>query len=225
MENSKESIRQLAEIRDLMERSSRFISLSGLSGISAGIIALAGSAIAFFSLGFDQRYFTMKPYAEMISGLESGHPWLNITLDALVMLALALSSGIYFTTRRARNKGMKVWDNTARRLVVNLLIPLVAGGILCLLFIYHQLYLLLAPITLLFYGLALINASKYTFHEIRFLGISVIVLGLLASWLPGYGILFWAAGFGLGHIVYGVVMYLRYESKRDEGRGKVTGDA
>jgi len=217
MEKSNEPIQQLTEIRDLMERSSRFISLSGLSGISAGFIALAGSSIAFFILGFDQRYFTIKPYAEMIAGLESCFSWFNITLDALVMLALALSSGIYFTTRRARRKGMKVWDNTARRLVINLLIPLGAGGILCLLFIYHQLYLFLAPVTLLFYGLALINASKYTFHEIRILGISVIVLGLLASWLPGYGLLFWAAGFGLGHIVYGGVMYYRYEVRRDKG--------
>jgi hypothetical protein len=88
MENSREPLQQLTEIRDLMERSSRFISLSGLSGISAGIIALAGSAIAFFYLGYDQRYFTLKPYTEMISGFKSFHPWLYITLDAMVMLIL-----------------------------------------------------------------------------------------------------------------------------------------
>jgi len=222
MENNREPIQQLSEIRDLMERSSRFLSLSGLSGIASGVVALAGSAIAFFLFDYDQRYFTLTPDADFIGEFQNGHSWTPVFLDAMIILVLALSSAIWFTTRRARKKGLKVWDSSARRLVINLLIPLAAGGILCLVLIYHRLYVLLAPITLLFYGLALIHASKYTIHEIRALGLAEIILGLLAAWLPGYGLLFWVTGFGVMHIVYGLVMYNRYDLERDKGKG--TGD-
>jgi len=214
MEQNQEPIQQINEIRNLMERSSRFISLSGLSGISAGIIALIGAGVAFFYLDFDQRYFDINRYFTEMSYQKLGSSWLFITTDAIIVLALALFSGIYFTTLKARKQGLKVWDNTARRMVINLFIPLTAGGVFCLILLYHHLVFLMAPATLIFYGLALINASKYTYHEIRVLGISEIILGLMASWLVGYGLLFWAVGFGVMHIFYGMMMFFRYESVR-----------
>ena len=107
---------------------------------------------------------------------------------------------------------MKVWDSTARRMVISLFVPLATGGIFCLILLYHHLVFLMAPSTLLFYGLALINASKYTLHEARVLGISEVILGLMAAWLVGYGLLFWAIGFGVLHIFYGLMMYFRYEA-------------
>ncbi len=212
MENNQGSIQQLNEIRSLMERSSRFISLSGLSGVSAGIAALIGAGIAFFYLDFDQRYFDINRYFMEKSYLKLGDSWLFITLDALIVLFLAIFFSIYFTTRKARKQGLKVWDSPARRMVINLFLPLSAGGIFCLILLYHHLIFLVAPVTLIFYGLALLNASKYTFHEVRVLGISEIILGLMASWLVGYGLLFWAVGFGVLHIFYGLMMYFRYES-------------
>jgi hypothetical protein len=219
MEHNQEPITQLTEIRNLMERSSRFISLSGLSGVAAGIIALIGSGIAFAYLGFDKRYFEIKGFMSLSIGFHYSHAWVFVLFDAFIVLILALLSGVYFTTRKARSRGLKVWDSTARRMLINLLIPLVTGGIFCLILLVHHLVFLLAPATLLFYGLALINTSKYTYHEIRILGISEIILGLLASWQVGYGLLFWAVGFGVLHIIYGLVMYFRYEEgTRDKGQ-------
>jgi len=211
MEQHQEPMQQLTEIRNMMERSSRFISLSGLSGVAAGIIALIGAGIAFFYLNFDQRYFNINRYFEERMYEKYAGSWLFIALDAGMVLLLALSAGIYFITRRAKRKGIKAWDGTARRMIFNLAIPLMAGGIFCLILLYHHLVFLVAPSTLVFYGLALLNASKYTFHEIRILGITEILLGLTASWLVGYGLLFWAIGFGLLHIIYGLLMYARYE--------------
>jgi hypothetical protein len=216
MEQMQEPIQQLTDIRQMMERSSRFISLSGLSGVSAGIIALIGAGIAFFYLDFDQRYFDVNRYFAEMSYAKFGHSWLFITLDALMVLLLALFSGIYFTTRKARKKGLEVWDNTARRMVINLIIPLTTGGIFCLILLYHHMVFLIAPATLVFYGLALLNASKYTLHEVRVLGITEIILGLLASWLVGYGLIFWTVGFGVMHIFYGSMMYYRYEAVKTE---------
>jgi hypothetical protein len=64
---------------------------------------------------------------------------------------------------------------------------------------------------LIFYGLALINASKYTYNDIRYLGISELLIGLCSTLFLGYGLFFWAAGFGLAHIVYGALMYFKYD--------------
>ena len=216
MEINQKPIDQLTEIRNMMERSSRFISLSGLSGVAAGIFALIGSGIAFFYLDFDHGHFNSESYltGTIFPGFKDSLKFM--VLDALIVLFLAVTSAIYFTSRKARKKGLKVWDNTAQRMVINLTIPLASGGIFCLILIYHHLLFLLAPVTLLFYGLALLNAGKYTYHEIRILGISEIILGLMASWLIGYGLLFWAIGFGVMHIFYGLMMYFRYEAVRIE---------
>ncbi len=212
MEKNQEPIQQLNEIRSLMERSSRFISLSGLSGVSAGIIALIGAAAAYFYLDFSWRYTNIGSYLEAVKDDRFGSAYFFIITDALLVLILALTAGIYFTTRKARRKGLKVWDHVARRMLINLMIPLATGGLFCIILLYHRLVFLVAPATLIFYGLALINASKYTFHEIRVLGLSEIILGLVASWFIGYGLIFWAVGFGILHIFYGLMMYYRYET-------------
>lgn len=202
----------LHEIRSLMERSSRFISLSGLSGVVAGSFALFGALMAYLYLGitpFDQQ----RIYYETVAGANKwGMDYITFFLvDATLVLIAALSVGIFFTTRKARQKGQKIWDALTRRLLLNLSIPLVAGGIFCLALFFHGYNGLIAPSTLIFYGLALVNASKYTLNDVRYLGISEIVLGLLALFLLGYGLEFWAIGFGVLHILYGTLMYFKYE--------------
>ncbi len=202
----------LSEIRALMERSSRFISLSGLSGVAAGTIALVGAAMVYIYFGimpFDSKkaYYALMPDAN-----KWGMNYLTFLLvDATVVLVGALTAGILFTTRKARRKGQKIWDPLTQRLLINLAIPLAAGGIFCLALFTLQLRGLIAPVTLIFYGLALVNASKYTLNDVRYLGISEVVLGLLAMFNLGYGLEFWAIGFGILHIVYGMGMYLKYE--------------
>ncbi|HMC96443.1 MAG TPA: hypothetical protein VKG92_02220, partial [Flavobacteriales bacterium] len=104
-------------------------------------------------------------------------------------------------------------DAAAQRLLVNMFIPLGGGGMFCLALLYYGLPGLVPPATLVFYGLALLNASKYTLDEVRWLGISELILGLIASFWVGAGLLFWALGFGVLHIFYGALMYLRYERK------------
>lgn len=212
MTSNQEHLKTLHEIRSLMERSSRFISLSGLSGVVAGLWALAGAAAVFIYLdmapfGREHLYYIR---AETVS--KWGLSYLNFFfLDAAIVAIGALISGIYFTTRKARRKGLKIWDATSRRLLINLLIPLVAGGIFCFALLYHGRFGLIAPATLLFYGLSLVNAGKYTLNDVRYLGLTEIALGLMASFYIGFGLEFWAIGFGLLHIIYGALMYYKYE--------------
>lgn len=191
----------------MMERSSRFISLSGLSGISAGIIAIIGAFIGGWYINNNIDYVEGNVARENVRTEDV----VILLLLAGVILFLAIGAAIYFAIRKARLNNLPIWNKAAELTLVNLLLPLGTGAIFCLILFTYGLYILIAPATLVFYGLALLNASKFTLSEIRYLGVSEIVLGLIAMVIPGYSILFWALGFGLLHIVYGAVMYFRYE--------------
>ena len=211
MKNPDRHLETLSEIRSLMERSSRFISLSGLSGVFAGTFALLGALAVFWKFNFNLHAATTYANAEPDTwlGISSLHVFLIFV--ALLVLVASLTVCVFLTTRQARRKNLPVWDASAQRLFWNLLIPLAAGGIFCLILLKHDLVGLLAPATLLFYGLALLNASKYTYSDLRQLALCELVLGLLATWFIGYGLLFWAIGFGVLHIVYGILLYNKYE--------------
>jgi hypothetical protein len=208
MEDKNVHLDTLQDIKQMMERSSRFISLSGLSGIGAGVCALGG---AFFTLrmmsserakGVDYRQLALE------TGSEVQH---QLLLIGAITFAAALAVSFTFTYIRSAKTGTALWGTTAKRLLWNTLIPLVVGGIVAIRFIQWGYGGLVAPTCLLFYGLALINGSKYTLSEIRWLGFSELILGLLNLWFIGYGLMFWAIGFGALHIIYGTAMWLKYE--------------
>lgn len=212
MEDQKEHLQTLSEIRSMMERSSRFISLSGLSGVFAGMFALVGAYFAQTKISeYTENYRSMiEMERDEMLALTNGLIFDLFFIAAGVLIA-SLLLGTLLTIRNSKKKGIRTWDSTARRLLINLAIPLATGGLFCLILLYHGDIGLIAPATLIFYGLALINASKYTFNDIRYLGVCEIILGLIASFYIGYGLYFWAAGFGILHIVYGTAMYLKYE--------------
>jgi hypothetical protein len=209
-----DQLNDLREIRSLMERSSRFIGLSGLSGVAAGVCALIGATVAYMYLG-TQPFELDHQYAYYVRALTSNqwglHYRLFFIMDALLTAAAAVGFGIYFTTRRARLKGQSIWDSTARRLLFNLSVPLFAGGLFCLALLVHGQFAFVAPATLVFYGLALVNGSKYTLNDVLYLGLTEIALGLLGMFLLKFGMEFWVIGFGFLHIFYGLMMYFKYE--------------
>lgn len=208
-----EQLNDLREIRSLMERSSRFIGLSGLSGIAAGLCALAGATVTYIYLDVRPFEHAHQSYFDLaLSASKWGVHYTKffILVGSLTILA-AISFGVLFTTRNARQKGQNIWDTTARRLLLNLMIPLSAGGLYCLAMLLHGSIAYLAPATLVFYGLALINGSKYTLHDVYYLGLTEIALGIVAMFLLRYGLEFWVIGFGFLHIIYGTMMYFKYE--------------
>lgn len=196
----------LAHIRSMMERSSRFISLSGLSGVFAGLSALIGGLYVyqlFKANGLE--YF--DGYHKLYSvNLVSELIWI-----ALIILVSALTFGIFFTIRKSRKYDLPIWTSATKKMLLNLAIPLVAGGIFCLALLYHEIYVLIAPATLIFYGLALVNAEKYTFSDVKYLGYCELVLGFISLFCLGYGLIFWIIGFGILHILYGLVMFKKYK--------------
>lgn len=207
MSNQEEQLNALSDIRNMMDRSSRFISLSGLSGIFAGLTALIGAYLAHGEL---QKYIN----GDYGYGVDAdGELEANLIKIAFGVLVIALAGGFLFTLRQSKKKNIPFWGKTAKNLLINLAIPLAAGGffIISLLLNYPSALGLIASSCLVFYGLALINASKYTYTDIRFLGICEVVLGLIAMFYIGYGLYFWAFGFGILHIFYGLIMYFKYE--------------
>lgn len=210
MEKEQDHLKTITEIRDLMEKSSRFISLSGLSGIFAGIFALIGALCAFIYL--KMGILSEGYYENAFIGNQLDTDFiLFFFINGITVLFLAITFGILFTVRNSHKKGVPIRGITARLTIINLCIPLFAGGLFCLILLYHHIIFLIAPATLVFYGLALINASKYTLKEVRYLGMTEMFVGLVSCVFVGYGLLFWAFGFGVLHIIYGTVMYFKYE--------------
>ena len=204
--NQDTHLRDLSEIRSLMERSSLFLSLSGLSGIFAGVFALIGAFVAY-------RFMEGHPESLSSPNSQQGSSFYTFfAVDFGLVLLASLAGAVVMSVRGARKKGLQVWDNTSRRMLVNLFIPLGAGGLFCGILLLHAPQLIAAA-TLIFYGLSLLNASKYTLPDMRTLGLMEIVLGLLCGFFAGSvnSLLFWSLGFGVLHIVYGAVLYNKYE--------------
>ena len=200
---SKDYLKDLTEIKDLMNRSSRFISLSGLSGILAGVYALIGAAMAYYIVTNSARGYLILDGTIF-----------NICVFILFMIAfLSVVTAIFLTTRKAKKNNEKIWDKSSRRLLINFLVPLIVGGTYILIILEQQKYGQSGALMLIFYGLALVNASKYSIGDIRYLGYVEILLGLICALFPGYGFWLWVLGFGVMHIIYGTLMYYKYDRK------------
>ncbi|CAM3292486.1 Brp/Blh family beta-carotene 15,15'-monooxygenase [Flavobacterium longum] len=205
--DDKKYLDDLKNIREMMDRSTQFISLSGLSGVLAGVYALIGAFFAKQILNSHmQRGYDYSGYVTLESDT-----FRNIMAMAIGVLVLSVGTALLMSRIKAKKNGQSLWNATSRRLVINFLIPLVTGGVFALLLLRHQVYGLIAPVTLIFYGLACVNASKHTFRDVRYLGITVILLGLIATEYSGYALEFWALGFGVCHIIYGGIMHFKYE--------------
>jgi hypothetical protein len=201
---------ELQAIRNMMERSSKFLSLSGLSGIVAGICALIGAAVAYFLI-LESGQVQYDEYLRGLGNTSTSSVRLLLAIDALVVLVVASFGAFYFSILKSKKANQPLWTNSTRRLLGHLLIPLVTGGIFAIILVTRNNIQLVASVTLIFYGLSLVNAGKFTLGEIHYLGLTEIVLGILAGIFVNHGLLFWAIGFGVMHIVYGIVMYFRYE--------------
>ena len=201
--STEDYLKDISEIKTLMNKSSKFISLSGLAGILAGIYALIGAAYAYWLVNNSGREYLIL----------DGKIFKLALLDLIIVGALSVGTAIFLTTKKAKQNGEKIWDPTTKLLLKSFLIPLIAGGIYTVIILSQQRYGQTGALMLLFYGIALVNASKYTVGYVKYLGYTEIILGLLCAIYPGYGFWFWVIGFGFMHIIYGAMMYFNQEKK------------
>ena len=208
---AEQSLEALQDIKRMMERSSRFISLSGLSGVSAGICALVGAYIARGMIGGYVRIAPTEAPVESLRGEFRNIFEFKMLALAVAVLVAAVGSATIFTWRKAKRSGLPIMDHASKRLAINMAIPLIAGGFFVLGLLNGRGWIYVAPTCLVFYGLALVNASKYTLTDIRYLGLLEIALGCVCMYFPHDGLYFWTAGFGVLHIIYGLIMWWKYE--------------
>ncbi len=218
----KELENELASIRSIMERSSKFISLSGFSGILAGVYALIGAGAAYKVINDDPAYALLRNLPDALTQSQKFGPveiepgdYSNLVykliLIAVLVLFASISTAIILSMRQAKLKEVPIWGTISQSLLFHMAVPLLAGGSLVLIFISHHHYGFISAVSLIFYGIALVSASNFTFADVKYLGLLEILIGLIAACLPGHGLLFWALGFGVLHIIYGARIYLKYD--------------
>lgn len=210
----KESLNDIRDIRNLMQDSTRFLNLSGVSAILVGVYACIGAYMAYIILGSNSiNHFSDAP----ILHVNTPYRLKIMVLLAFIILAACLVSVFGMSYRKARRSGKTLsLTRPMKNLLWNFFLPLLTGGVLCFSAIYQGHYGLTSSIMLIFYGLALINGSKYTYSHTRYLGYAEILLGLLDSFVQGYALIFWVIGFGLFHMVYGLLFYLQIERKQNQ---------
>ncbi|MCB0490786.1 MAG: hypothetical protein KDC93_00060 [Cyclobacteriaceae bacterium] len=206
MTNESKYEADIASIRNMMERTSKFISLSGLSGVLAGVYALVGAGIVYFMV-----HFPRSPLSYRTETIQPFDTIMKLMGVAVAVLIASIGTGLWLSSKKAKRAGVKVWNRSSKAMFVNLAVPIVSGGIFILFLLMNGHYGVVAPACLVFYGLGLVNASPNLYDEIRYLGYSEIFIGLISAALPGYGLLFWSLGFGVLHIIYGSLMFRKYD--------------
>lgn len=204
-----EYLKDLKDIKEMMSKSSQTLSLSGLSGVLAGLYALAGAGFAHYLLHIHHVVDYTQSRSENCFPMDALSLQL-IGLAAVIILA-SMGTGIVLSARKAKKMGETLWNASSRRLLINFSIPLVTGGLLVIILLFKGYYELIAPMMLLFYGMGCVNASKYTFRDVRYLGVTQIILGLMAAYFNDSDLIFWTLGFGVCHILYGAMMYVKYD--------------
>jgi hypothetical protein len=209
MNKNLSSAEEIKAIKKIMEESSRFLSLSGLSGVFAGLCAILGAIVAYYLI-LDKGSIHYDEYFRSFSEKETIVFRWQLFADAATVLFFSVLFSFWFSYRKAKRAGKRFWTPVSKKMLINLLIPLLTGGVFVLVLLIQNQIQLVVPGFLIFYGLGLVNAGKFTYDEIFYLGLLEIITGLIASIVPGFGIMFWIFGFGILHIMYGIFMYRKY---------------
>lgn len=208
--DKEKALQSVNEIKELMEKSSKFVSLSGLTSILAGIYALIGSYMAVLILGTQPGSPSL--FSNMLEVNTPSKLQFMVCL-ALGVLGISVITALIISWYKARQSKQSLFNALTYRILWNFVLPLLVGGLFCIALLYHRHYGLTSSVMLLFYGLALVNASKFTFSNVAWLGYAFLILGILDSFINGHALLFWTIGFGGFHIIYGILFYLKYERR------------
>ena len=200
MEN-KEVINTLNDIKEMMERSSKFKAVSGLSIVIVGVLASLATAYIHFVLGNYKINTPSKLRTTVI-----------VAIALLVVAFLTVFVMAFFKAKRHHLRF--ALDQNMKKLLVNFMIPLLAGGLFCFALLKLQHYGLTSSVMLIFYGMALINSGHFTYPALRYLGYAELALGLVDCFIANYALLTWFIGFGVFHIVFGIVFMLKYERSK-----------
>jgi len=207
----KEIRQTLNDIREMMSKSSRFQAVSGWSIIIVGLYAAVASAMAATVIGVGDWlpcFENLHRYANLNTPLRSRIAAL-IAIGLLMLSLLTVYVGAIIKSKR--NNLRFVFDKRMMQMLLDFFIPLAAGGLLSMALVMQGHYGLTSSIMLLFYGLAQLNCSHYTYPALRLLGYAELLLGIIDCFTMSHALLFWFLGFSVMHIVFGIAYVLIFE--------------
>ena len=196
--NKEKYLDDISEIKMLMTKSSGFYSLTSLSGIATGLYSLVGSSIIYWL--FKYKYNSDYLHPDILK---------YALVDLIIVGLLSIATSILLTKRQAKLNRELVWSTPFRKMIKTFSVIFGIGCIVILNFLLKEEYERFGALMLIFYGLALISSSKYTFKEVMIIGYIHILLGILATFIPEYSFWLGVTGFGIVHLLFGIVMFLK----------------
>jgi hypothetical protein len=206
-------LEQLKEIKSMMEKSSRFISLSGWSGVAAGTSALIGAIIAYPYVNMGRQETLGEVYPNPGYDSVAGYLFHPLSYIAITTFLAAMISAFIFTYLKSQKQKINIWGSMSRKVAFHFLVPFGAGTLFITYLITRSDFIYIAPLSLIIYGISLFSVYKFTIKETLYLALAIILLGLGNLVLPGYSFIFWILGFGVSHIIYGIYMWNKYDRK------------
>src|SRR5687768_10060277 len=97
--------KDIASIRTIMERSVKFISLSGLSGVLAGVYALLGALAAYYTV-----HYPISPLNLRIYSIRESDTLIKLIGIATLVLVASISTGLWFSQQKAKKHGLQLWN-------------------------------------------------------------------------------------------------------------------
>ena len=175
-------------IRETMERAGSFTAVPGWGGILMGVSALMTALVS--------------------SALPSRELWFA---SWLAEAGLALAIGCWAMVQKARVVQSTLFNGPGRKFALSLCPAMVAGAVLTFVLLRQELFGLMPGTWLLLYGVSVVTSGAFSVKVVPIMGLSFMALGVLALFAPfAWANWFMAAGFGLLHIAFGIVIARRY---------------
>ena len=186
--DAREAEENLRVIRALMERSTKFSTFSGLSGVCAGMASIIGCIIT--------RLYIPDPGAFPVQFLAL---WSTV-------IVIAVGADYLLMKRRAAQVGKRVLSRLGKQMVIASVPGLGTGAIVTFYLLQHHLLGSVYPFWMLAYGLAVSATGLFSQREVSLLGVAFLIAGAACLFATGIGLPMMAVTFGGFHIVYGLAM-------------------
>jgi len=211
MEHQKH-LENLSELKSILSKNTRFLSFSGLSGVIAGITALAGEYL-FYNL-YLATFSSSSNYAD-VRNLADMKLFYSALLIALSIIGISVIVGVILARKKIRMQGSTVNRDLLKNTLIHILVPILVGGAICFVASFTDHFIYIPAFLLIFYGLGLFNGSRFSFDDLKIVGLVFMGLGLITYAYPNLSMWTWGLGFGVGHILYGLRVYFVHDRKSE----------
>jgi hypothetical protein len=182
------AIEDLRYIRQTMERAGSFTAVSGWGQVVVGVI------------GFLAALLALRP-----SSAESVvRTWIAAAIVSATVAGLSMAL-------KARRAGVPLLSGPGRKFALGFVPPLASGVLLTGALYREGLLTWLPPVWLLLFGAGVVAGGAFSVKAVPVMGFCFMLLGACAlAAPPAWGNYLMAAGFGGLHLVFGIIIAVKY---------------